>query len=114
MRFKSTLVFSTACVLTLIIEAPPVVAQDTQAASFTEEFIVTARKREESLLRVPVVATAFNQEQLQLFQTHDLKSLATMVPGLSFGTSILSVGTQVSLRGVGTSALDPGVMRRSR
>jgi len=75
----------------------------------TAEILVTARKRSESLMSVPVVATAIAGETLQLMQTNDLKSLATMVPGLSMGTSILSVGQLVSLRGVGTSALDPGV-----
>lgn len=73
------------------------------------EILVTARKRSESLMSVPVVATAIGGETLQIMQTNDLKALATMVPGLSMGTSILSVGQLVSLRGVGTSALDPGV-----
>jgi len=73
------------------------------------EIIVTARKRSETLMSVPVVATAISGETLQLMQTNDLKALATMVPGLNMGTSILSVGQLVSLRGVGTSALDPGV-----
>ncbi len=74
-----------------------------------QDIVVTARKRTETLLNVPVVATAVSGDTLLRMQTNDLKALATMVPGLSLGTSILSVGTLVSLRGVGTSALDPGV-----
>lgn len=84
-------------------------AETSAEAADSGEIIVTARKRSESLMSVPVVATAIGGETLQLMQTNDLKSLATMVPGLSLGTSILSVGQLVSLRGVGTSALDPGV-----
>jgi iron complex outermembrane receptor protein len=87
-------------------QAAPAVADDAANAG---EIIVTARKRSESLMSVPVVATAISGETLELMQTNDLKALATMVPGLSLGTSILSVGQLVSLRGVGTSALDPGV-----
>ncbi len=73
------------------------------------EVIVTARKRQESILNVPVVETAITRQQLQRFQTQDLKDLATMVPGLLLGDNVLSIGTQVSLRGVGTSSSDPGV-----
>lgn len=86
-------------------EAP----ETADTASDAGEIVVTARKRSETLMSVPVVATAISGETLQLLQTNDLKALATLVPGLSLGTSILSVGQLVSLRGVGTSALDPGV-----
>ncbi|WP_098105548.1 TonB-dependent receptor [Novosphingobium sp. PC22D] len=74
-----------------------------------EEILVTARKRTESIMDVPVVKTTIDQSVLENFQTQDLKSLSTLVPGLTLGTSILSVGLQASIRGVGTSALDPGV-----
>ena len=91
-------------------------AQDSASASAdgaeaadSGEILVTARKRTETLMSVPVVATAISGDTLIQMQTNDLKSLARMVPGLSMGTSILSVGQLVSLRGVGTSALDPGV-----
>ena len=99
--------------------AGPVVAQTTPVrpgdgevkASGHElpEVIVTARKRQESILNVPVVETAISRQQLQRFQTQDLKDIATMVPGLLLGDNVLSIGTQVSLRGVGTSSSDPGV-----
>jgi iron complex outermembrane receptor protein len=85
--------------------AVPAAAQDNLAS----EIIVTARKRQESILNVPVVETAIPAAQLQRMQTNDLKDLAKLVPGLQLGSSVLSTGTQVSLRGVGTSALDPGV-----
>jgi iron complex outermembrane receptor protein len=38
-----------------------------------------------------------------------LKDVATLVPGLAFGDSVLSLGVQVSLRGVGTTAYDAGI-----
>lgn len=79
------------------------------AANEADEILVTARKRTESIMDVPVVATALDASTLGNFQTLDLKSLSTLVPGLTLGSSILSVGLQASLRGVGTSALDPGV-----
>jgi iron complex outermembrane receptor protein len=84
-------------------------AQESNQGTALGEVIVTARKRQESILNVPVVETAIAQQKLERLQTNDLKDIANLVPGLSFGESLLSIGTQVSLRGVGTSALDPGV-----
>ena len=74
-----------------------------------EEVIVTARKRQESILNVPVVETAISQQKLERLQVQDMKDIATLVPGLAFGDNVLSIGTQISLRGVGTSSSDPGV-----
>ena len=106
-----------ACVCALLPEA--VAAQQTttsanapqnaDASNTLGEVIVTARKRQESILNVPVVETAIPQAQLERFQTVDLKDVATMVPGLALGDQVLSIGTQISLRGVGTSTLDAGV-----
>jgi iron complex outermembrane receptor protein len=73
------------------------------------EIVVTARKRQESILNVPVVETAIPRQQLERLQINDMQDIATLVPGLSFGQNVLSIGTQVSLRGVGTSTSDPGV-----
>ena len=73
------------------------------------EVIVTARKRQESILNVPVVETAIPQKQLERFQTQDLKDIATRVPGLTLSDAVLTIGSQVSLRGVGTNTLDAGV-----
>jgi iron complex outermembrane receptor protein len=73
------------------------------------EIIVTARKRQESLLKVPVIETAIPMAQLERLNTSDLKNIATLVPGLVVGNQLLSIGTQVSIRGIGTSSSDPGV-----
>jgi iron complex outermembrane receptor protein len=81
--------------------------QRTQAtARGMEEIIVTARKREESFLDVPVVSTVLTQESLERTKTDDLYALSSRVPSLLLGNAINSVGTQVSLRGVGTTALN--------
>jgi iron complex outermembrane receptor protein len=84
-------------------------AQDTGANNTMGEVIVTARKRQESILNVPVVETALPQAQLERFQFQDLRDLNARVPGLQIGQSNLSVGTQVSLRGIGTNTLNAGV-----
>lgn len=92
----------------------PVHAQETRAKAAPatnqiQEVIVTARKRQESILNVPVVETAVSQEQLERLQTSNLQDLQKLVPGLNLGHAVLSIGTLVSIRGVGTASLDPGV-----
>jgi iron complex outermembrane recepter protein len=71
------------------------------------EVVVTARKREESLLDVPVVATVISQETLEQANISDLAELATRVPGLVLGGTPGSLGPQVAMRGVGPTSLTP-------
>lgn len=73
------------------------------------EIIVSARKRQESILEVPVVVTAVSGEQLNNFQVTQVTDLPRLVPGLVLGGNLLSIGPQVTIRGVGTSSNDPGV-----
>jgi outer membrane receptor protein involved in Fe transport len=54
---KMTRIISLAC-LSLILLAPTTFAQE------LEEIVVTARKVEESLQKVPITVTAFTSEQL--------------------------------------------------
>lgn len=71
------------------------------------EIIVTARKRAESLLDVPVVSSVLSQAELDRSKLDSLATIATRVPSLQLGDTVASVGTQVSLRGVGTTTINP-------
>lgn len=95
---RKFLVASVAAILTL--QSVPAAAQ-TEA---TEEIIVTARKREESILRVPVIETAITQDSLEKYQTNDLYAVANRVPGFVMGESVGTVGIQTSLRGIGPTS----------
>jgi iron complex outermembrane receptor protein len=98
------------CAALLVVTAPAVLcAAPAVAQQELQEVIVTARKRQESILNVPVIETAIPQQQLERLQIKDMKDVATLVPSLAFGDSILSIGTVVSIRGVGTTAFDAGV-----
>jgi iron complex outermembrane receptor protein len=99
----------TATTVGLLTPLLPAAAQDRASSGPLAEVIVTARKRQESILKVPVVETAITQEALEQYQIHDLTSLSSKVPGLSMGEAVLSIGPQISIRGVGTSTLDAGV-----
>lgn len=88
---------------------PPAAPPPTQAEAAEGEIIVTARKRQESILKVPVVMTAVSGEMLQNFQVTSVTDLPRLVPGLVIAGNLLSIGPQVTIRGVGTSSFDPGV-----
>lgn len=73
------------------------------------DIIVTARKRQESILNVPVVATALTQEQIERRQVTDISDLQQMVPGLVIGHAQGPIATMASIRGVGSISQDQGV-----
>jgi iron complex outermembrane receptor protein len=115
LRNRRAILVATACASALVGVAPAHAQQAKQAPQAQAggaqlgEIIVTARKRQESILNVPVIETAIPQVTLQRFQTQDLKDISKMVPGLMLGENVLSIGATVSLRGVGTTSSDPGV-----
>ena len=92
-------------------DAPETIGEGPEAGTryARDEIIVTARKREESVLKVPVVETVLTAETLQQNNVVDISAVTEQVAGLQIGGNVLTVGTQVSLRGVGTSSLDAGV-----
>ncbi|TAK99908.1 MAG: hypothetical protein EPO08_15050, partial [Rhodospirillaceae bacterium] len=108
LRARSLLLAATVSTLALAI-AMPASAQISAQKSGTgiEEVIVTARKRQETLLNVPIVTQAITGPQLAgLKLPTDIESI---VPSLTIGEAVLSSGTRVFLRGVGTTSGDPGV-----
>lgn len=104
-RWPGPTVACTATACLLAAEAMPAQAQDAVRLS---EIIVTARKLPETTFSAPVVVTAVSQEQLESLQTRNLKDIASLVPGLVLGDALPAFGAQVSIRGVGTTAPDPG------
>jgi len=87
----------------------PALAQDEAPGAVTSEIIVTARKRQESILKVPVVANVLTQETITQNQVVDLQDITQLTPGFVLGQSVLENGAQVSIRGIGTTSLDPGI-----
>ncbi len=89
--------------------APSTGTSDEAANTQLGEIIVTAQKRKQSILNVPVIESVVSRESIRQFHVQTLKDVATLVPGLMAGGSIPPIGEQVSLRGVGTTTLDPGI-----
>ena len=78
-----------------------VAAPDQTTASSLEEIIVTARKREESIMRTPVVLEAITAKQVEDLKIVDMSDLASVTPGLVVGDAFVGVGATVYLRGLG-------------
>jgi len=89
-------------------QAQTVEAEEPAAAEIGD-IIVTARKKQESVLNVPVVANIVSGEALEVMQVNTITDLQKVVPGLNIGTATLSIGSIISLRGIGTSSQDAGV-----
>jgi iron complex outermembrane receptor protein len=65
-----------------------------------QEITVTATRREESISRVPISITAFNQEMLDQKGIKDFSDIARYTPGVAFDTSQTN---QISIRGISSS-----------
>ena len=59
--------------------------QDLAAQEF-EEIVVTARKRDESVLEIPISVSAYTQEDLDALGMNTLEQLASVTPGFVFQT----------------------------
>jgi len=78
-----------------------------------EEIVVTAEKRESTLLEVPVAVSAYSSEFLAERNIVDLYDLAQHSPSLRFDRSGAGlIGTEIILRGIGSDSdqgIDPTV-----
>src|SRR5438132_1158941 len=66
----------------------------------TEEIIVTARKRDESIMKTPVIMTAITGKQIENLKITNMDSLGSVTPGLTVGPAFVAVGATVFLRGL--------------
>ena len=74
-----------------------------------EELVVTAQKREQRLEDVPAAVTVLNAAQLQRAGARSVTDIALLTPGLNAATGGSESTTVVRIRGIGTSADNPGL-----
>ncbi|MEM7363225.1 MAG: TonB-dependent receptor [Pseudomonadota bacterium] len=86
--------------LSLALSVP--VASAENAESFIDQIIVTAEKREENVLEVPITMTAFNDKLIEELGMTNQDDLEQLVPGLQFGDSGQQVGQGTVIRGIGS------------
>ena len=96
----------------------PAAAQDAEVATQQEvpataaedngEIIVTAQKRSERLLDIPLAVTAVSGDTLTDRQITDTNSLVQAIPSLSYQQGANPTNTSFRIRGIGTSLFGQG------
>lgn len=104
--------------ITMVLASQPVAAQEPSgAASATsgadqaggralEEIVVTARRKEESALKVPVAVTAISAAAIQRANAADLTRIAQITPQVQVVNSSTAVASFISIRGIGAASND--------
>jgi iron complex outermembrane receptor protein len=106
--------------MTAALSAQPLLAQNAaatapaasaspQASSTVEEVTVTARKRSERLVDVPVSANAISGAALQRNAISDMSTISTIVPQLSIDRAPSGNGAIITIRGIGSAAVDGSI-----
>ena len=91
-----------AALPSLVMLAPPAVAQDDGADEALDEVTVTARRREESLQDVPLAVTAFSGEYLEEVGMPDIVGITQSTPNVTLEVSRATSSTLTAfIRGVG-------------
>ncbi|KLT66026.1 TonB-dependent receptor [Pedobacter sp. BMA] len=73
-----------------------------------DDVTVSAQKRDERLLEIPIAITAFSASKVNDFRIQNLKDLATVVPNL-YSSNPGDGRNVTSIRGIGTTSYDPAV-----
>lgn len=109
---KRNTVVSAAVAAVIGASAPAHVAFSQQGDGFAvEEIIVTARKREESLLDVPVAITAFGRDDIVAANIQGLDDVSSLTAGFQFfnqgNQQPGRYNTQLQFRGLTTAQFSP-------
>ena len=78
-------------------------AQDSEESADVEEVIVTATKRETSLMETPIAVSVVSQDQLTLQGLSRISDLSSLVPNMIVGESGVDSGVSIAIRGVSSN-----------
>lgn len=108
---RSTLLGATALACATLSFAPTAMAQDnpaagSEAAQTTEglgDIIVTAQRRSENLMDVPVAVTAVTADDLAAARVDNIANIGAISPSISFSTTNSpATSANIQIRGIGT------------
>jgi outer membrane receptor protein involved in Fe transport len=74
-----------------------------EGAGAVQEVIVTARKREEALMRAPVIAQAIPAKQIENLHINEVQAITAVAPGTFINYGFAPTGITAYIRGVGNS-----------
>ncbi len=111
MKLKTFLMMTSTLVLPGMLTAMPTVAMAQDGASVPrneDEIVVTAQRRDEKSLDVPVTVTSLSAATLETANVQSLSDIAKVTPGLRF--DFASGYSQPTIRGVGTAVVSSGAV----
>jgi outer membrane receptor protein involved in Fe transport len=85
-------------------DSAPVAAADTTAATGVEEIVVTAQRREQDIKSIPISITALGGGEVREQRITDFDDLSRNVPGVAFDSFGSEGTTNISIRGVSSTA----------
>lgn len=103
---------------TAMLVSPNVMAQQpeaktapdaTAAAEKSDTVVVSARRRSERLLDVPVAATAVGEKELRQYDLTSAQNIKIVVPQITLDRGFTGSGASISMRGVNSTSIDAGV-----
>lgn len=114
--------FLRASISALVIGlSTPVMAAEADTAAAQEEgansadgtsygdIVVSARRREERLIDVPVAATVISEAQIRQYDLTSVANIRILAPQISLDRGFTGSGTSITMRGVSSASLDGGV-----
>ena len=92
----------------LLLSSGQVVAQQTASAqAMLEEIVVTARRREENLMELPLSIAAITADAMEAQGIYTIEQLGELVPNVTLDTGERRHNTQIIIRGIGGGSSDP-------
>lgn len=92
--------YKSACALGAVLVVTPAYLSAQQPV--LEEIIVTAQKREQNMMDVPVALTALSPKDLDIFGVRDTADLTKVSPSLTYDQTGLAQNSGFRIRGIGT------------
>lgn len=80
-----------------------------EEASDAGDIVVTARRRDERLIDVPVAVSAITEEQIRQYDLTSVANIKILAPEISLDRGFTGSGTSITMRGVSSASLDGGV-----
>lgn len=110
---KTSLYLGTAAMAAAMLLAPEIATAQTatdpaadSSVADDNDIVVTAQRREQSLLDVPVAATAVSGRELQEKNISSLLDVPAVAPSLYVTTPYGNTGTEITLRGIGAGSFN--------
>jgi iron complex outermembrane receptor protein len=117
---KKTILLASAATGVMLSAAPAYAGDQNTAApaatadsTYGSDIVVTARRREENLSKVPVAVTAFSSQQIETKNITNVTDLTKLTPGLNITGGGTKINVFVTIRGQSrgvTGNVSPGVL----